>query len=90
MGTLYQLNSYAETLLKLKKNKMAFDVYKINYNKYPGDITTNFGMTKAYLAIGNKNEAMKFADKTIALTNDKSTKEYLEKAKQNIKEGKDL
>jgi ketol-acid reductoisomerase len=76
--------------LKLKKNKAAFEIYKMNYDKFPNDVTTNFGMIKAYAAVGNKTEALKFADKTIALINDKSTKEYLEKIKQHIKDGKDI
>jgi hypothetical protein len=47
-------------------------------------------MIKANAAIGNKPEAIKFADKTILLAADKATKDYLLKFKQDMIEGKDI
>jgi hypothetical protein len=90
MGTAAQVHNYAQTLLNLKKNKAAFDIFKMNYDKFPKAVVTNFGMIKAYSAIGNKADAIKFIDKTISLVNVKSTIEYLEKLRQDVKEGKDI
>jgi len=90
LATLLQLNSYGRTLLRMKKNEQAFDIYKMNYEKYPKDVYTNIGMIKGYAAVGNKNEAIKFADNTILLVTDQNSKAYIEELKQRIKEGKDI
>jgi Protein of unknown function (DUF2911) len=90
MGTLYQLATYGDNLLKQKKYKAAFEVFKLNFEKSPKEILSNFGMIKANAAMGNKSEAIKFADKTILLAADKATKDYLLKFKQDMIEGKDI
>jgi tetratricopeptide (TPR) repeat protein len=90
MATLLQLNSYGRTLLKMKKNTQAFDIYKMNYEKYPKDVYTNIGMIKGYAAVGNKNEAIKFADNAILLVTDQNSKAYIEEIKQAIELGKDI
>jgi hypothetical protein len=90
MGTEAQVHSYGQTLLKMKRNKAAFDIFKMNYDKFPKAVVTNFGMVKAYSAIGNKEEAIKFIDKTISLVNDKGTIDYLEKLKVSVEDGKDI
>jgi len=62
----------------------------MNYDKFPNVVVTNFGMIKAYSAIGNKQEAIKFIDKTISLVKDKGTIDYLENLKKDVTEGKDI
>jgi thioredoxin-related protein len=62
----------------------------MNYEKYPKDVYTNIGMIKGYAAVGNKNEAIKFADNAILLITDQNSKAYIEELKQRIKEGKDI
>jgi tetratricopeptide (TPR) repeat protein len=90
MGSLLQVNSYGRTLLRLKKYQEAFAIYKMNYEKYPGDIYTNLGMIKGYAALGNKPEALKFVDKAITLAPDQNTKAYLDKMKEMVRDGKDV
>jgi len=90
MGTILQLHSYGRTLMRLKKYKEAFDIYKMNYDKNPGDVYTNLGMVRGYAGLGNKTEALKFADKAMLLVVDQNSKSYIEKMKQLVKEGKDI
>lgn len=90
MGSLLQVNSYGRTLLRLKKYPEAFAIYKMNYEKYPGDIYTNLGMIKGFAALGNKTDALKFVDKAITLAPDQNTKAYLDKMKEMVRDGKDL
>jgi tetratricopeptide (TPR) repeat protein len=89
-GTLLQLHSYGRTLLRMKKYKEAFDIYKMNYDKTPGDVYTNLGMVRGYAGLGNKTEALKYADKAILLVTDQNSKAYIEKIKQLINDGKDI
>lgn len=90
MATMLQLNSYGRTLLKQKKAKEAFEVYKMNYDKYPNDIYTRLGMIRGYAAVGNIKEALKFADKAMELAEDGNTKSYIEKMVADLKAGKDI
>ena len=90
MGTILQLNSYGRTLLRLKKYKEAFDIYKMNYDKNPGDIYTNLGMIRGYAGLGNKAEAINFADKAMLLVTDQNSKAYIEKMKQLVYDGMDI
>ncbi|MEP7322800.1 MAG: DUF2911 domain-containing protein [Saprospiraceae bacterium] len=90
MGTLLQLNSYGRSLLRMKKNKEALDIYKINYDKHPEDVYTSIGMAKGLAVNGNKMDALKFADRAISLVPDQNSKAYIEKLKQLITEGKDI
>jgi hypothetical protein len=90
MATLLQLNSYGRSLLRQKKTKEAFDVYKMNFEKYPDDIYTRLGMIRGYAALGNSKEALKYADRAMALATDTNTKAYIEKIIADVKAGKDI
>jgi tetratricopeptide (TPR) repeat protein len=90
MATMLQLNAYARSLMRQKKHKEAFDVYKMNYDKYPDDIYTRLGMIRGYAALGNTKEALKYADKAMAISTDTNTKAYVEKMIADVKAGKDI
>lgn len=88
MATLLQLNSYGRTLVRQKKYKEAFEIYKLNYDKYPNDIYTRIGMVIGYAGVGNPKEALKYAEKAMALADDSNTKSYIEKMVADVKAGK--
>ncbi|MBT1696863.1 tetratricopeptide repeat protein [Fulvivirgaceae bacterium PWU4] len=88
MATLLQLNSYGRTLVRQKKYKEAFEIYKLNYDKNPDDIYTRIGMVIGYAGVGNTKEALKYAEKAMALADDSNTKSYIEKMVADVKAGK--
>jgi tetratricopeptide (TPR) repeat protein len=88
MATLLQLNSYGRTLVRQKKYKEAFEIYKLNYDKYPNDIYTRIGMVIGYAGVGNTKEALKYAEKAMALADDSNTRSYIEKMVADVKAGK--
>lgn len=88
MATLLQLNSYGRTLVRQKKYKEAFEIYKLNYDKNPNDIYTRIGMVIGYAGVGNTKEALKYAEKAMALADDSNTKSYIEKMVADVKAGK--
>lgn len=90
MATTLQLYIYGRNLQRQKKNKEAFDVYKMAYAKDPNDIYTLIGMIKGNAANGNTKEAIKFADKALAISKDTNTKTYIDKMVADIKAGKDV
>lgn len=90
MATTLQLYIYGRNLQRQKKNKEAFDVYKMAYAKDPNDIYTLIGMIKGNAANGNAKEAIKFGDKALAISKDTNTKTYIDKMISDIKAGKDV
>jgi hypothetical protein len=89
-GTTRDIYFYGQKLIRMKQFKQAIEVYKLNYEKDPKDMSANFGMAKASAMTGNKAEALKFVDKSIQLAGDQSTKNYFDKVKQAIIDGKDV
>jgi hypothetical protein len=47
-------------------------------------------MAKGYVAMGDKTTAIKYADNSIQMVQDRSTKEYVGRVKQGITVGKDI
>src|SRR4051812_30313112 len=90
MASLLQMNSYGRTLLRQGKKKEAFDIYKLNYDKYPNDIYTTIGMVRGYAAIGNTKEALSYAGKIHGLTTDNDTRAVADKLIADLKAGKDI
>jgi len=89
-GNTEDIYYYGSKLLRMKKYKEAFDVYKINYDKAPKNWLANLGMAKGCAAMGDKTAAIKYADNSIQLVQDRGTKEYIGRVKQGITDGKDL
>jgi tetratricopeptide (TPR) repeat protein len=90
MATMLQLYIYGRTLQRQNKSKEALAVYKMSYEKYGDDIYTLIGMIKGNAAVGNTKEALKFADKALAISKDSNTKSYVEKMAADVKAGKDI
>lgn len=61
-GSMNEVHQYARQLLGLKLNKMAFDVFKTNFNKYPNEFTTLMGMMRGYSGMGDYKNALKYAN----------------------------
>jgi tetratricopeptide (TPR) repeat protein len=89
-GSTEDLYWYGVRLLRMRKNKAAFDAFKFNYDKTPNNWLTNFGLAKGYAAAGEKTAAVKYADSAIRLVQDQPTKEYLGRMQQDILNGKDV
>jgi len=46
LGQVAEVHQYARQLLTQKKAKEAFDAFKLNYDRHPGEFTTNMGMAR--------------------------------------------
>ena len=90
MATMLQMHQYGYTLLRQKKYKEAFDIYKANYTKYPNDIYTRLGMILGNVGLGNTKEALAFGAKANELADDANTKSYVDKLIADIKAGKTI
>ena len=52
-GNMNEVHQYARQLMGMKLNKMAFDIFKTNFDRYPNQFTTLMGMTRGYSAVGD-------------------------------------
>lgn len=89
-GNTQDIYYYGYKLLRMKKNKEAFDAFKNNYDRFPKDWLASFGLAKGYAAMGDKTAAIKYADNSMQLTHDQGIKEYIGRLKQGITDGKDV
>jgi tetratricopeptide (TPR) repeat protein len=89
-GSLEDIYFYGSKLIRMKKYKDAFDVFKVNYDKAPKNWLTNFGLAKGYAAMGDKTAAIRYADSSLQLLQDPGAKDYVERFKKNLTEGKDV
>jgi hypothetical protein len=85
-ASMNEIHQYGRQLLTLKMNKAALDVFKMNYDKNPGQFTTLMGMARAYSANADFTNALKFANMALPLapTQQKAGVEgMIEKLKKN-------
>ena len=90
LASMNQAHAYARQLLVQKRNKEAFEIFKMNYDKYPNVFTTNMGMVRAYSAMGDYKKALSFAEKALPQAPDNVNKQNVEKIIAILKEGKDV
>jgi hypothetical protein len=90
LGNVNQIHGYARQLLQQKKQKEAFDVFKINYDKNPNEFTTQVGMARGYSAIGDYKKALGFAQKALPKAPDNVNKLSVERMIRTLEEGKDI
>lgn len=90
LGQMTEVHGYARQLLQQKKNKEAFDAFKMNYDKFPDQFTTNVGMARGYSAMGDYKKALDYAMKALAQAPDAGNKGSVENMVKKLQEGKDV
>ncbi len=89
-GNMNEVHQYGRQLLGLKLYKMAFDVFKTNFDKYPNQFTTLMGMTRGYAGTGDLKNALKYAQLALPLAPNQQNKTAVEGIIQKLKDGKDI
>jgi hypothetical protein len=89
-GNMNELHAYGRQLLKEKRNKEAFEVFKLNYDKNPNVFTTNMGMARANSALGNYKEALKYAQAALPQSPDPGNKTNVQDSIEKLQAGKDI
>ena len=90
LGSMNEIHNYARTLLRDKRTKEAFDIFKLNADKNPNTFTTNMGMMRAYSAVGDYKKALEFAQKSLPQAPDPGNKVNVEAYIKKLQEGKDV
>jgi tetratricopeptide (TPR) repeat protein len=88
-GNMNEIHTYARSLIALKKPKDALEVFKMNYDKNPNQVTTLIGLVRGYSANGDYKTALEYANKAKAIV-DAQNKTNLETMIDKLKQGKDV
>ncbi|MFN8290970.1 MAG: DUF2911 domain-containing protein [Chitinophagaceae bacterium] len=89
-ASMQEVHQYGRQLLNLKNYKEAFEVFKMNYDKNPGQFTTLMGMTRGYSALGDFKNALKYANMALPLAPDANNKNNVMTIIDKLKQGKDV
>jgi hypothetical protein len=90
LGKMQEIHAYGRGLLTQKRGKEAFDVFKMNYDKYPNEFTTTMGLIRGYSAVGNYKKALELAEKAAIKAPDANNKSNVAKFIDLLKAGKDV
>ena len=88
-ATMTDIHQYARSLITLKKPKEALDLFKMNYDKNPNQVTTLIGMVRGYSANGDYKTALDYANKCMPIV-DAQNKANLQTMIDKLKAGKDV
>lgn len=89
-ASMQEVHQYGRQLLNLKNYKEAFEVFKMNYDKNPGQFTTLMGMARGYSALGDFKNALKYANMALPLAPDANNKNNVMTIIDKLKQGKDV
>lgn len=90
MGSMLDVHYYGRTLLSAGQTDEAIRVFKMNYDKYPGEFTTNVGMGRALSARGDFKNALKHMEAALPKAPDNLNKNSVAAMISKLKEGKDI
>jgi len=89
-ANMNEIHGYGRTLLQLKKNKEALEIFKMNYDKNPNQFTTLVGLTRGYSANGDYKTALKYANQALPLAPNGQNKTNVQTMIDKLKQGKDV
>jgi hypothetical protein len=90
LGSMLDIHYYARTLLNQNQGAEAFKVFKQNYDKYPGEFTTNIGLARGYAALGEFKKALGYMKSALPKAPDDANKTRVEAMIRSLEEGKNI
>jgi tetratricopeptide (TPR) repeat protein len=90
MATTQQLFMYGNSLNRMKKHQEAFKIFKMNYDKNSKEGYTILGMAMGYYFLGNKKEAIKYAERGKEIVTDLNFKNYFVSLVRDLNAGKEV
>ena len=88
-ASMNEIHGYGRSLLTQKKPKEALEVFKMNFQKNPNQMTTLVGLVRGYSANGDYKTALDYANKAMAVT-DTQNKSNIQTMIDKLKAGKDV
>ena len=88
-ASMNEIHGYGRSLLTQKKPKEALEVFKMNFQKNPNQMTTLVGLVRGYSANGDYKTALDYANKAMTVT-DTQNKSNIQTMIDKLKAGKDV
>jgi len=88
-ASMFEIHSYGRSLVAQKKPKEALEIFKMNFEKNPNQMTTLVGLVRGYSANGDYKTALDYANKAMAVT-DAQNKTNIQTMIDKLKAGKDV
>jgi len=88
-ASMNEIHGYGRSLITAKKPKEALEVFKMNYQKNPNQMTTLIGLARGYSANGDYKTALEYANKALPIV-DAQNKTNLQTIIDKLKAGKDI
>ncbi|TMI95677.1 MAG: DUF2911 domain-containing protein [Bacteroidetes bacterium] len=88
-ASMFEIHGYGRSLITQKKPKEALDIFKMNHDKHPNEMTTLIGLVRGYSANGDYKTALEYANKALPIT-DAQNKANLQTMIDKLKAGKDV
>ena len=89
-ASMQDIHQYGRRLLQQKKTKEALDVFKMNFQKNPGQFTSLVGLARGYSAVADYKNALKYAKMALPLAPDNLNKTSIEGAIKKLEAGQDI
>jgi tetratricopeptide (TPR) repeat protein len=90
MGSVTDVHYYARSLQGSKQTNEAIKVFKMNYDKHPGEFITNVGMGRAMSAKGDYKKAIEYLKVALTKAPDEGSKNNVTAMIKKLDEGKDI
>jgi tetratricopeptide (TPR) repeat protein len=90
MGSMLDVHFYGRNLLIQGQTNEAFKVFKLNYDKNPGEYTTNVGLGRGYSALGDYKKALVYMKAALPKAPDDANKTRVESMIKTLQEGKNI
>jgi len=90
LGSMLDIHFYGRQLLSMKEADEAMKVYKINYDKYPNQFTTNVGLGRAYSAKGEYKKALTYMKAALSQAPDDGNKTNVETMIKKLQDNQDV
>jgi len=88
-ASMNEVHQYGRSLVAAKHPKEALEIFKMNYQKNPNQMTTLIGLVRGYSANGDYKTALDYANKALPVV-DAQNKTNLQTMIDKLKAGKDV
>jgi len=88
IGTMQDVHRYGRQLLDQKRTVEALSVFQKNAQRNPNVFTTNVGLARAYAAMGDTKQALKFAKAALSQAPDSVNKQSVSQLVDTLTAGK--
>jgi tetratricopeptide (TPR) repeat protein len=88
--TSIQIHQYGRTLLNLKRNQEALEVFKYNFERNGDAWPVHVGLMRGYAAVGDTKQALEHAQKAVTQAPDALNKNSLEAMIKALSQGQSI